>query len=613
MKISYILFFLCTILSSLAFSQSIGNGSGLEDNFLESLSDQIGDDLVDENKESEQVEQLLRSEVSLEKTKILLSKIRDQLETIENEIAKGEDKDDKKNQLEIFGKDFFQTIQSTFAPINIPNPDGKYIVDVGDQFSITVVGSADAELEVFVERDGYLQIPKYGRLQVAGLSLSEVEKKVQDFFTTRAIGSESYIQLKSMRDIQVIIIGGVEYPGIYTISGGSNILSAINVAGGIKDSGSFRNISLSREGKAIFNLDLYDLFIDGSQEFARYQLRSGDLVNIHPVSFHVPVSGATNTSALFEVKDGETIQDLVNFAGGFSQNFFGFDYINLYRAGINGFNKQRIENTNLDSMRLLPRDSVVVPSFNNDIKKVKYVQIIGQVNNPGIYAIEEGDKLSDILKRAGGYTDRAYIFGGALFRQSAINKEKLYSQLNYQDTVNFVISSVGRPNTVIDQSIIPLLQEELKSKSYEGRVVAEFDLDIILRNPSLDVSLKDNDKIIIPAIEKVVYMFGDFQNPSNVFYDPEKSLVDYVRSAGGLRDSAFEDLIIINPDGTTKIYNAGRSILAFGQKPDIYPGSIIYAQRNIGRLDGIQFTATLAPIISSLAISLASLNSINNG
>ena len=610
MKIKQLFFLVLFVSSQLIFSQSFENSTALDNDFLESLSDEMGDDLITENKEADEIDQLLRSEVSLEKTKILLSKIRDQLETIEAEISK--DKDENYLDLEIFGKDFFQTLQSTFSPINIPNPDGTYVVDVGDKFSITVVGSADAELEVTIERDGYLQIPKYGRLQVAGLTLTEVEKKVQDFFTTRAIGSESYIQLTSMRDVQVIVIGGVEYPGIYTISGGSNILSAINVAGGIKENGSFRNIELSRNGSLLRKIDLYELFVGGSQNFATVQLRSGDIVNVKPVSFHVPVSGAANNNAIYEILEGESIEDVINFAGGFSQNFYGYDFVNLYRAGINGYNTLKIEKDRLSSIILLPRDSLIIPSFDNDIKKVKYVQVLGRVNNPGIYAINEGDKLSEVIIRAGGYKDDAYIYGGALFRQNAIDKEKFYSQLNYQDTVNFVISAVGRPNTVIDQKIIPLLQEELKSKSYEGRVVAEFDLSKLDLNPSMDVALQDNDKIIIPALEKVVYLFGDFKNPSNVFYDPDKSILDYIELAGGLRDSAYESVIIINPDGTTKIFEKRNNFLSFGKAPDIYPGSIIYAQRNIGRLDGIQFTATLAPIISSLAISLASLNSISN-
>lgn len=592
-------------------SQVLSGENMLDPAFIESLSDEVGKELLTENdKKDQELEQLLRSETSLEKTKIILSRLRDQLNNIEARIEDPNLEDS--DGLEIFGKSFFRTIQTTFSPINIPNPSGSYIVDVGDVFSITVVGSQDAELEVSVGRDGYLQIPQYGRIQVAGLEISMVEAKVQDFFTTKAIGSESYIQLKSLRDIQIILTGGIEYPGIYTISGGSNILSAINVGGGITDNGSFRSIQLIRNGVTLKEFDLYSLFINGKQTITNFQLRSGDVIKVKPVSFHVPVSGAVNENAIFEILQGETLQDVINFAGGFSQYFVGFDYTNLYRSGINGFNTQKISTLDLDKTSLKPRDSIIVPSFDNEKKRVKYVQILGRVKNPGKYIIYERDTLSALIKRAGGYEDDAYIYGGALFRQNAVNQEEFYSQLNYQDTVKFVIANIGKPYSRIDQNIIPLLQEELKSKSYTGRVVTEFDLNKISQEPSLDIVLQNEDKIIVPILDKVVYMFGDFKNPSNVTYDSNLTLKDYIHLAGGLRDSADESLVIINPDGTTAMYGAENTFLPFKKMPSIYPGTIIYAQRNIGKLDGIQFTSTLAPIISSLAISLASLNSITN-
>jgi protein involved in polysaccharide export with SLBB domain len=608
MKLKYYNFFAVTFLVSAVSAQSM-NDLGLDDNFIDSISEEVSKELITESEDSE-LDQLLKSELSLDKTKILLSRMKDQLKELEARI----DKEDQSstNDLEIFGKYFFQSFQSTFSPINLPNPDGKYVVDVGDKFSITVVGSTDAEIEVMVGRDGYLQIPQYGRVQVAGLELSKVEEKIQSFFTTRALGSESYIQLTSLRDIQVIITGGVNYPGIYTLAGGSNILSAINVAGGISDNGSFRRVQLIRNQRVIDTFDLYRLIISGTQRFASIQLRSGDTININPVSFHVPVTGASNTNAIFELLDGETIKDAVGFAGGFSQYHYGYDYLNLHRAGINGFNSSKIMIKDIGVMQLRPRDSIVIPSFNNEIQKVKYVQVLGRVKNPGKYIIDDDDTLYDLITKAGGYEDDAYIYGGALFRQNAVDKEKAYSQLNYQDTVNFVIANIGTPNTTIDSNIIPLLQEELKSKNYTGRVITEFDLNKIARDPSLDVTLRDQDKLIIPPLDKVIYMFGDFRNPSNLAFNSSLTLTDYIDMAGGLKESAFPAVMIINPDGSTEIFEISGSLAFLKRKPEIYPGSIIYAQRNIGKLDGIQFTATLAPIISSLAISLASLNSISN-
>ena len=105
-------------------------------------------------------------------------------------------------------------------------------------------------------------------------------------------------------------------------------------------------------------------------------------------------------------------------------------------------------------------------------------------------------------------------------------------------------------------------------------------------------------------------MFGDFKQPSNLEYTPSAMIEDYIALAGGLKDTAYKELIIIDPDGKTQIYTKAR-FLSRGNV-DIYPGSIIYAPRDIGRLNGLLYASTVAPIVSSFALSIAALESINN-
>jgi protein involved in polysaccharide export with SLBB domain len=105
-------------------------------------------------------------------------------------------------------------------------------------------------------------------------------------------------------------------------------------------------------------------------------------------------------------------------------------------------------------------------------------------------------------------------------------------------------------------------------------------------------------------------MFGDFKNPANITYNSELGVEDYLGFAGGLKKSAYNELVVIDPDGTSHVYKPG--ILPFKKDIDLYPGSIIYAPRDIGKLSGITYAAAVSPILSSLALSLASLNSISN-
>ena len=108
---------------------------------------------------------------------------------------------------------------------------------------------------------------------------------------------------------------------------------------------------------------------------------------------------------------------------------------------------------------------------------------------------------------------------------------------------------------------------------------------------------------------KCGFLFGEFNNPINASYAPTDQVDDYLRLAGGLNEASNTKMIIISPDGTTQTFTPSFLKLS---RPVIYPGTIIYSGKDVGRLDGLQFSATLAPILSSLAISLASLNSINN-
>ena len=181
--------------------------------------------------------------------------------------------------------------------------------------------------------------------------------------------------------MQVIILGGVENPGIYTLSGGSNFLGAINVAGGIAENGSFRSIDIKRDGKLIQNVDLYDIFISGLIP-NNFVLQSGDTVFINPYKIGVPVTGGVNFDYIFEAKPEETYQDLINFAGGFSSSFFGYDHIIVKQTGIDGTRTIKILRNNLDKFSIKPRDSILVPEFRASIESQKIISIEGNVRKP---------------------------------------------------------------------------------------------------------------------------------------------------------------------------------------------------------------------------------------
>lgn len=589
-------------------SQSL-SGEILSEEFLAGLPASVRDEIEVQNQVNEEIDlqNLFRSETSVDKNKIILQKLKKQILALDKRISADDQKD--QTALNIFGQEFFSTLQSSFMPVNVPNLSGEYIVDVGDSFDLLTTGKISKEFELMVQRDGSLVIPGFGKIIVTGKTLDDTEAAVNALIESTSVGVEAYLSLSEVRDVQVLLLGGVESPGIYTLSGGSSILGALNVAGGISETGSYRKIDLRRQGETIKTIDLYDIFVFGNYT-NDLGLRSGDTIYVHPLSYRVPVSGGVNNQAIYEVLPGETAAKVISFASGFSYAFDGFDEILVSRVDLSDKTYLKLQLENLNNLLLKPRDSILVPSFDSVIEPLKVVDISGEVRRPGKYYINEGDTLSTLIERAGGYLESAYIFGGSLFREDAILKEKLFAQLNYEDTVKYIVSSIGKEGNNINNSALDLLAEELRSQNYSGRIVTNFRLTALKSSPEKDIVLQNNDKIVIPPLQKVVYLFGDFRKPSNLIFNPAMTASEYVELAGGLKDSAYEELLIIDPDGKTHIYK--KKYVLFSPDIEIYPGSIIYAPRNIGKLSGIRYASTISPILSSLAISLASLNSISD-
>jgi protein involved in polysaccharide export with SLBB domain len=582
----------------------------ISEEFLDSLPEGLRDQVEAQSEKSEEeqeLEALFRADTSIYNNKRILENIKSQVKDLEEKVLYDEN---TKKELERFGEDFFSSIQSSFMPINVPNLNSDYILDVGDELSVLLTGIKNQELELFVQRDGSLVIPEFGIVSVAGNTLANAAKIIKLFIEGSEIGTSAFVTLKKIRDVQILLLGGVNSPGVYTISGGSNALFALNAAGGISERGSFRKIDHRRNGEIIQSIDLYDIFVFGKYD-VKHQVRSGDVIFVHPPQIQIPISGGIYNPSVYEMKQSQSLNDLVTYAGGFKEGFYGFDSISVKRTSIDKASTIDISINDIAEFKLMHRDIVNVPFYDNEFSKIKSVTVEGMVNKPGKYFIDDGETLSSVVKRAGGYKEKAYIFGGMLLREDALEKEQLYAEVVYSDTINFLVSSIAKPGISFDSSAVQLLIEELKSQKFTGRVITEFDLDQLSENYSEDMILQNNDQIIIPQIQKVVYLFGDLNAPTILNYQPDFRMKDYIKLAGGIKESATQDILVINPNGISQQINGSFSIFNRNQT-DIYPGSIIYVPRDIGQLSGIHYASTVAPVLSSLAISLASLNSINN-
>ncbi len=528
------------------------------------------------------------------------------------------DLEDNDFGLSIFGESFFSSYSSTFMPINDPAASSNYILDVDDLVSIQYLGDSNDNFEIRIDRAGNAVLPEIGILKLAGLSVSQANLQLNQSLNRVLINTSAVLTLKEIRDINILVTGFVVNPGIYVLSGYSNILYVLNSAGGVSKNGSYRNIVVKRKGKVVHQLDLYDIFVRGDT-LSNISLRSGDSVVVEASNNFVPLMGAVNRQAIYEFKDGESVEDMIYFAGGTSSDSNGQNKFFLIRQ-----NNEKIELIEEDfktasRFKLQTNDRLFVKfkdykkdemflSENEDFIS-KPVIVSGAVKFPGEYYIDQNQTLSELITKFGGFREDAYIFGAALFNEDAANLEKEFNSRLYNDAIKSVanVGSVARTNNL--ESLSSLLNEfnEIEPK---GRIVTEFSIDKLREDDELNYILSPGDRIHVPYFKKIVYVFGEVLNPGTQVFVSDMKVDDYIKKSGGFNDYADKSsVIIVHPNGESEKVALK---LFTNNKTDLYAGSVIYVPRDLKQIDGIELGSVMAPIISSLAISLASLNSISN-
>ncbi len=505
-----------------------------------------------------------------------------------------------------FGESFFDTMQTSFMPINEPNLDASYILDFGDVLEIQFIGQRNSILKYPIKRDGSVNIPAIGQLMLSGLSLNDASALIKSNVDNSFIGTKAFISLSNIRDIRILISGNAYNPGIYTLNGNSNMLHALSMAGGINDLGSYRDIELIRDNKVIFSIDLYDVIISGKSDFGK-RLQSGDTILVKPSKKTVEIISGVKRPGLYEIDDEESFLDLIEYANGLSI-VADTNNINQFTLQNGATKKIKIDFENIKSYLPNDGDRLIIREhkFNN-------VSIAGAVKNPGKYSVSQGTLLSDLIKLAGGYEDTAYPFAGFLdnIEVKRINDNAKVSLYN-----KFINTLIQESSSSSAQSTLPLILEQIRNAPSSGRVVAEFDLSMIRNDSSLDTLLDNDDAIMIPFLKNQVYVYGEVGNQGSVRYQMGKETEFYISNVGGsLKSADMDNIFIVHPNGQTVNLNK-KSSLSFlpssGTNMLIYPGSIIFVPRETDLTDPAMIASIWAPFVSSLALTITSLSVLGN-
>lgn len=403
---------------------------------------------------------------------------------------------------QVFGSDLFNNSNITFEPnLNIATPQ-NYRMGPGDQLIINVYGNSQADWKPTVTPDGNIQLPGIGLVNVGGKSIEQTTQLIKSKLIAAhyAIGNGTSVavSLGNIRSIKVTLEGEITKPATYTLSSLSTVFNALYASGGPNSIGSFRQIQVIRDNMVIVTLDAYDYLLKASKK-NDIRLLDGDLIRVPTYKVRVTLVGQVKHPAIFEVLPGETLRDVIGFAGGFTDGAF---------------------TANIKAVQLTDKDRRVtdIPAadFNNyiplrgdyyTVDKIldtyeNRVSIYGSVTRPGMFELEKGLTLSQLITKASGLKPDAFASRGFISRLKADNTTELVS----------------------------------------------FDVKAIVNKTTPDILLKKEDVVTIPSIfdlrdQYTVSINGEVRTNGQYPYSENMSVEDLLIQAGGFTQSASPNRI----------------------------------------------------------------------
>nr|WP_067060504.1 SLBB domain-containing protein [Mucilaginibacter sp. L294] len=326
----------------------------------------------------------------------------------------------------IFGADIFQNKNSSFEPnLKLATPV-NYILGPDDQLNINVYGNSVVSWKLNISPEGNINIPGVGILNVGGKTIEIATSLIKSKLIANnyAIGKGSSLQvsLGDIRSIKVIMIGQLRRPGTYSLSSLATVFNALYLAGGPTDNGSLRQIEVIRNNKIIRHLDVYDFLVKGSQQ-DNIALQDQDIVRVPTYRNRVELSGEIKIPALFEVLPGESLQDILNYAGGFTDSAYT---ARIVVTQISGQQRKLTDVVEADYSNYLPLrgDKFLIQSVLNRFEN--RVTIAGAVFRPGQFELSAKMTLSQLISKASGLKEDAFD-RGTITRLNADNSRQILS------------------------------------------------------------------------------------------------------------------------------------------------------------------------------------------
>jgi len=602
-----------------------------------------------------------------------------------------------------YGYTMFATTVSTFAPVDdIPvGPD--YVLGPGDDLTINVWGAVDSTLVRTVDRNGRIVLPKVGDLRIWGLTFSQADRLIRDELARFFRGFQTSVTMGRLRTVSVHVVGEVCQPGVYTLSSLATVTNALYSAGGPTKLGSLREVRLLRSNVQVARIDLYD-FLQRGDRTRDYRLESGDTIFVPTVGDVVAVAGEVKRPAIYEVRTGTRLADVVTLAGGVTPTSYlkrvqivralpnaeratldvdltshylkgdeasnplinAGDLVLIHPADPRVYNIVKVDGAvrypgayELKPMmrigQLLPADRLLPEAYtervevarrrpdltmevlavdlkkawsgdpSNDLllkpldevtvrtelKAARAVVLGGQVVRPGLYTIAEGEKLSSVLERAGGFTDRAFLKGAAFTRASLrrIEQEQLDAFMKTQEqrmlaSASTVIVGAEKEEVAAQQQALQARREALRllaSKVVVGRMVVHLDRPDRLKGSENDVVLVDGDTLNVPEPPDSVLVIGAVRNSTSVQHKEGAGVDYYINRVGGYsKEADKKEAHLVKADGS--------AISSFTNIRTVEPGdTVIVPPKEEEKVRTLPTVRDIAQTIGAALLGIAAL------
>ena len=421
--------------------------------------------------------------------------------------------------LEPFGYDIFESNEAGFDPPMTGPVPPDYVLGPGDTVRVQLFGNVNGIYEYDVTRDGILNLPEIGPVNVAGLPFSEFRADVNRRVEEMLIGTQVSVTMGQLRTIRIFVLGDANRPGSYVVDSLATISSALYRSGGISRVGSLRDIQLKRSGRVVARLDLYDLFLRGDTS-GDSRLQSGDVIFIAPIGAQVGVTGAVKRPAIYETLGSASISDVIKMAGGLLPDAFP-DGARIERIAAG---QERVvvsidaDGSQAATAAVTAGDLLVIPNVLPEFEYI--VTLTGHVHRPGPYQYRTSMRLTDLIASArelkpGGDTEYVLIR-----REDPRNSKISVVSANLS-------AALGNPASQANIALRPRDTVYVFSMAFGRQRIIEPILEELQLQSRIDEPYRE------------VSISGQVKAPGTYPLESAMTVHDLLRAGGGLAEQAY--------------------------------------------------------------------------